>query len=132
MRRVKSRDTWPELLLRGALERIGVSGWTTDDPVGSYRPDLCFRTERVAVFVDGCFWHSCPRHGVVPKTRSAWWAAKLGRTRERDVRREAWFVVDGWDYVRLWEHEVVANPDGAALKVWQRVLLRRPQASRVA
>jgi DNA mismatch endonuclease (patch repair protein) len=72
------------------------------------RPDIVFPTARVAVFVDGCFWHRCAIHGNSPKTNSQYWTAKLDRNVERDRRNDAALATAGWLVVRVWEHETAA------------------------
>ena len=150
MGRVKSRGTRPELALRAELERIGVFGWTANDALMPYTPDLWFPHALVAVFVDGCFWHSCPRHGSLPKTRTEEWRVKLARTAERDSYRMAWYAVNGCSYVQVWEHQDpaaaaqtvadavrcaldrVRNPPPQAMPEADSPLMRRLKASRAA
>src|SRR5690606_343878 len=67
--------------------------------------DIVFSFSRVAVFVDGCFWHSCPIHGSVPRGNRSWWKAKLLRNQERDAETEAMLTELGWVVIRVWEHE---------------------------
>ncbi|MFI4991370.1 MAG: very short patch repair endonuclease [Solirubrobacterales bacterium] len=69
------------------------------------RPDIVFTRDRVAVFVDGCFWHSCPLHGTSAKANGEWWAAKLRGNVERDRRNDEALQASGWRVVRLWGHE---------------------------
>jgi DNA mismatch endonuclease (patch repair protein) len=78
------------------------------------RPDIIFPKVRVAVFVDGCFWHQCPQHGTEPRTNSGYWAAKLDRNVARDRRNDAALEAAGWRVVRVWEHE---SPSGGADRV---------------
>jgi DNA mismatch endonuclease, patch repair protein len=67
--------------------------------------DIAFTRRRLAVFVDGCFWHCCPEHGVVPRANVAYWGPKLARNRERDAETDARMARAGWQPLRLWEHE---------------------------
>ena len=112
------RDTKPELALRRELHRRGRRFFVDRAPLKGFRrrADMVFPRRRVAVYVDGCFWHSCPVHGTRPKNNAEWWAAKLAgnvaRDRDTDTRlREA-----GWAAVRVWEHE---DPVAAADRVDQ-------------
>lgn len=68
------------------------------------KPDFVFRTERLAVFVDGCFWHGCPLHYTRPKTRRAFWDAKIAANRARDRRLDRALRAAGWSILHLWEH----------------------------
>ena len=69
------------------------------------RADLTFPTQRVVVFVDGCFWHACPEHKTPPKANRAWWGAKLNRNIERDRETDEYLMAMGWTVIRIWEHE---------------------------
>jgi DNA mismatch endonuclease (patch repair protein) len=108
MQAIRRTDTKPELALRSALHRLGYR-FRKDFRIRAYgtwiRPDIVFTRKRLAVFVDGCFWHSCPDHGRQPKSNEWYWLPKLERTKERDVRATALLEAAGWRVVRLWEHE---------------------------
>ena len=71
--------------------------------------DIVFVTKRVAVFVDGCFWHRCPIHGTLPAIHGDWWRSKLERNVERDQQNDALLINSGWRIVRVWEHESPAD-----------------------
>jgi DNA mismatch endonuclease (patch repair protein) len=119
------RDTAPEVALRSALHRRGrrfrkrltikLTGrrWT--------QPDICFTRARVAVFVDGCFWHRCPDHGVSPQANSSYWGPKLDRNVARDRDTDIQLAALGWVVVRAWEHE---HPELVADRV-EAVLVER-------
>jgi DNA mismatch endonuclease, patch repair protein len=116
MARVARRDTRPELNLRRVLHARGLR-YRVDvspDPSRRGRADIVFSRARVAVYVDGCFWHSCPEHGVLPKGNREWWQAKLEATVRRDRATEAALRDRGWTVVRTWEHE---DPELAADRV---------------
>ncbi len=83
--------------------------------------DVVFLRARVAVFVDGCFWHGCPEHGTWPISNSEFWRSKILRNRERDRETEAMLIKVGWIAVRVWEHE---DPDKAALTIRDAVQRR--------
>ena len=68
------------------------------------KPDIVFGPVRVAVFVDGCFWHHCPDHGTIPKNNREWWIEKFERNRERDLRKDSQLIELGWLPVHIWEH----------------------------
>jgi DNA mismatch endonuclease (patch repair protein) len=109
----RRRDTGPELALRSALHAAGYRyrcDLRVDLPSGHrVRPDVVFTRRQVAVFVDGCFWHSCPEHGRNPKSNSSYWGPKLTRNRERDARNTTELEASGWTVIRVWEHELVAD-----------------------
>ena len=87
------------------------------------RVDIVFGPARVAVLVDGCFWHGCPEHGVAPKSNAEFWKAKLARNRARDRETDARLATEGWQVIRIWEHE---DPDRAADEIARVVRERRP------
>ncbi|MFC9253202.1 very short patch repair endonuclease [Amycolatopsis thailandensis] len=106
-------DTKPEIALRRALHQLGFryrKDHRLDLPTGvRVRPDIVFTRRKVAIFVDGCFWHVCPEHGREP-TRNEWyWTPKLRRNIERDRLADAALVDAGWRVVRIWEHEDVQS-----------------------
>lgn len=110
MARVRSRDTAAELALRRELHRRGRRFFVQRHLLGDRRTvDVVFPAARVAVFVDGCFWHSCPRHGTQSHTNSRWWAEKLARNVERDRRTTVELAALGWTVVRIWEHESIES-----------------------
>jgi DNA mismatch endonuclease (patch repair protein) len=83
----------------------GFTGWRRQRPLPG-RPDFVFSGRRLAVFVDGCFWHGCPRHGTMPKGNRSFWRAKIARNRERDREVGAELRRLGWKVLRVWEHEL--------------------------
>jgi DNA mismatch endonuclease (patch repair protein) len=97
-----NKDT--ELRMIALFRAHGITGWRRNAHVFG-RPDFVFRHERVAVFVDGCFWHGCPKpkHAPLPKTRAEWWAAKLARNKSRDREVTRRLRREGWRVVRVWE-----------------------------
>lgn len=108
MRAIKRAGTKPEIALRSALHRLGYryrKDHRLDLAEGvRVRPDIVFTARKVAVFVDGCFWHACPEHGRQPSVNEWYWAPKLRRTVERDRAADLALAAAGWQVVRLWEH----------------------------
>ena len=116
MRSVRQRGTAAETAIRQELDRLGLF-YTTDErlePSVRRRADIVFRDSRIAVFVDGCFWHGCPTHATKPKSNAAWWANKLKANQQRDRDTDALFSASGWRVLRFWEHE---PPETVALSV---------------
>lgn len=117
MAAVRSRDTTPERLVRSALHRTGIRFRLRQKvalPTRTVTPDLVFRGARVAVFIDGCYWHGCPEHCRMPTSNRAYWTDKIERNRERDRRTDAELLAAGWAVLRHWEHEA---PDEVARAV---------------
>lgn len=108
MRANRKVDSRPEVALRRELFRRGLryrKNFGLRTSLGLVKPDLTFLGARVVVFVDGCFWHSCPLHGNVPVTNRGYWEPKLRRNRERDALASASLEEAGWTVIRIWEHE---------------------------
>lgn len=112
MRANRRRDTNPELRLRSALHKLGWR-FRVDLPVETaarrVRPDIVFTRHRVAVFVDGCFWHACPEHGEQPRANAPYWDSKFQRNVKRDQADTASLESAGWKVVRIWEHEPICE-----------------------
>jgi DNA mismatch endonuclease (patch repair protein) len=124
MASVRSRDTKPELALRKELHARGLR-FRVDRPVlGSVRrrPDIIFSGPKVAVYVDGCFWHACPLHGTWPKANASFWREKLEANRERDRSTDCLMSEAGWYVERVWEHEC---PSEAADRIQEAIDRRR-------
>ena len=129
MAAVRRKDTSPELILRRALHGCGLR-FRLETPFGlPGSPDIRFSVARVAVFVDGCFWHGCPEHGSQPKTNTAFWAAKITRNRQRDAAVDAALEGLGWSVARVWEHDVKRDPVSVAQGIWALVRSREPWAA---
>jgi DNA mismatch endonuclease (patch repair protein) len=95
-----------ERALRSALMRAGIKGWRLHPDHVLGKPDLYFPKHRIAIFVDGCFWHFCPKCGHIPKTRQAFWKAKIERNKRRDQRIKRFLTRTGINVIRIWEHEL--------------------------
>ena len=102
----RSRDTRPERLLRSRLHKTGLRFRVNRRPVREIRrtADIVFTRHRVAVFLDGCFWHMCPEHYIEPATNAAYWSTKIVGNVTRDRSTDAALVQAGWTVVRVWEH----------------------------
>lgn len=125
MRQVRSRDTSCERRLRSALHRRGLRYSLHKSLPG--KPDIVFVAAKVAVFVDGCFWHGCPEHCRRPSSNREYWLPKIERNMARDKRVSTSLRAAGWRVVRLWEHEVRDSAERAASRV-ERIVRRRAGA----
>ncbi|WP_272937896.1 very short patch repair endonuclease [Mycolicibacterium iranicum] len=112
MAAIRRTDTRPELLLRSALHARGLR-FRKDYAVRAegriIRPDVAFTRYRVAVFLDGCFWHGCPEHGRPPKSNNSYWLPKLAKNAQRDIEQTQILTEAGWTVVRLWEHVAIGD-----------------------
>ncbi len=117
MKRMPRKDTGPEILVRRALHRLGLRYRV------NYRglpgtPDIAFTRARIALFVDGCFWHMCPEHGVLPKANREWWSDKLLANVERDRRKDDELAAMGWLPVHIWEHDDPVEAASLIHRLW--------------
>ncbi len=118
MSRIRSRDNKDtEQALAKLLRQHGIKGWRRHQPYFG-KPDFIFPKIRLAVFVDGCFWHDCPKHAKKPKNNRAFWLRKLAVNRRRDIRVNRVLRKQGWRVLRIWEHELTSNNE---LHLLQRV-----------
>lgn len=128
MSRLKRSGTTPEMALRRELHRRGLRYRVQVKVPGNNRRtiDIAFTRQRVAVFVDGCFWHGCPEHGTRPTTNSQWWEWKIARNQERDRDTDRLLDEAGWASLRVWEHVTVSS---AADSVQRRLDERRHRSA---
>lgn len=112
----KSRDTKPEIAVRCAVHAMGMRYRVAARPLADVRrtADLVFRRARVAVFVDGCFWHGCPSHHTSPKTNEGYWTRKIEGNKARDEDTTALLMTAGWTVLRFWSHE---EPQSVATRI---------------
>lgn len=124
MQRQRRSGTAPEMAIRRELHRLGLRYRVDIAPVADQRrrADLVFPRAKVAVFVDGCFWHGCAQHGSWPKANAEWWRQKIARNRERDADTDAHLRAAAWLPIRVWEHE---DPRTAAQHIAEAVRFRR-------
>ena len=117
MGRVRSRrNRSTELALASAFRVAGITGWRRHLPIpGS--PDFAFPSVKLAIFVDGCFWHGCPKHGTMPATNKDFWNNKIATNKRRDLKVTAILKSNGWRVVRIWEHDTRRHVDRAVLRV---------------
>lgn len=104
MSRIKGRDTKPELILRKELWRLGYRYRIKNSLKG--KPDLVFHSKKVAIFIDGCFWHKCPDHYKAPKSNMEFWDDKISANVIRDKEVTEMLESEGWTVIRIWEHQV--------------------------
>ena len=124
MQAQRTRDTAPEQAIRRILHRRGLRYRVDAAPLSGLRrrADIVFGPAKVAVYIDGCFWHCCPDHGHIPHSNSGYWAAKLAGNRARDADTDRRLAEAGWVVVRVWEHE---PPGQAAERITAAVGGRR-------
>lgn len=119
--RLARRDTAPEVKLRRELHRRGLR-YRVDQRIPGLprkRVDVVFTRRRIAVFVDGCFWHGCPEHFKPPKTNAEWWHWKIGGNRARDSATDRALESLGWHVIRVWEHEDPAQASERVFAEWE-------------
>ena len=124
MRAAKPRDTAPEKALRSELHKRGLRYRIDVKPVKELnrRADIVFRSAKVAVFVDGCFWHGCLIHGTQAKANAEFWKNKIKQNQVRDEDTNKRLKKAGWRVIRVWEHE---NPEKASEKIYNIIMKRK-------
>lgn len=128
MSRIKGSDTGPELLVRNQLWHRGLRYRLHYALPG--RPDIVFPRERIAVFIDGCFWHRCPIHFTKPATNASTWEAKIAGNVERDRTIDACLKSEGWEVLRYWEHQVNENVTSVVAQIAKKVATARHRLTR--
>lgn len=113
MSAIRSENTQPEIILRKALRAKGLRFRTY---YGKERIDIAFPSKKLAVFVDGCFWHGCPIHSHIPKSNEEYWLPKLSKNIARAKAKDERLKTDGWEIMHFWEHEL-ARVNDIAIKV---------------
>lgn len=126
----RSRDTTPELAVRRRVHAVGMRYLVNARPEPDLRRtvDLLFRRPRVAVLVDGCFWHGCPEHHQAPKANAIFWSEKVRMNRARDAETNHLLTARGWLVLRFWEHEIRADPQLVATHIVEAVRARSADA----
>lgn len=114
MSNIRGKNTKPELLLRRALWK---KGYRYRLHYGIHNIDIAFPGKKVAVFVDGCFWHKCPKHFVEPKSNRDFWISKIQKNVQRDKKVARILQKEEWKVIRIWEHELKQNPTHALNKI---------------
>jgi DNA mismatch endonuclease (patch repair protein) len=130
MASVKSRNNKStELRFLSILKEKGVTGWRRNYPVAG-RPDFVFPRLKVAVFIDGCFWHSCPKHCRLPASNKDYWNRKIERNRIRDKKTSKALRKKGWTVIRIWEHEINTSGLNRKLNLIKNAAQQGAQAGR--
>ena len=119
MSRIRGRDTGPETAVRRGLRLVGLRDYRIKSALLG-RPDIVFPAKRLAVFIDGFFWHGCPVHYHPPATRARFWARKIERNKARDGVVNRYLEEAGWQVVRFWEHEVKEHPGRVVSEIKSR------------
>ena len=122
MKAVRGKGTkTTEVRLRAALTRAGISGWSMNVRHVPGKPDFFFENQNLAIFVDGCFWHGCPRCGHLPRKNSAFWREKISRNRKRDQVTSQKLRRQGIRVLRFWEHDIGTRLSGCIAEIQSRL-----------
>ena len=120
MSRVSLKGSKPEVIVRKFLSSRGLTGYRLNYTRVLGRPDICFNRRRVAIFINGCFWHRCPYCKLpLPKSNREFWSSKFKTNKKRDRRNEKLLLDDGWEVITLWECQITKNDN------WKRCLLKK-------
>jgi len=115
-----------EIVLMNMLRQNGITGWRRNQKVFG-KPDFLFREARLALFVDGCFWHGCPKHCKIPAGNRAFWKKKFAANKARDRRVNRVLRKNGWRVIRIWEHELARRGDACVRRLADSLLSRPPR-----
>lgn len=116
MSRIRGKNTVPEIKLRKMLFASGIRGYRIHYNLPG-KPDLVFVKKKIAVFIDGCFWHKCPVDFQEPETRKEFWMKKIQSNIDRDKKVNEQLKNDGWTIIRIWEHEIKKEPEEVVKKI---------------
>lgn len=130
MRCIKdSGNASTELKFLSVMKQYKLTGWRRNFPAYG-RPDFVFPKEKIAVFVDGCFWHGCPKHKQIPETNTEYWRDKIRKNRQRDRRVTRVLRNSGWSVMRVWEHELTEKKIKRRMLMLEKLLERRGYRSK--
>jgi DNA mismatch endonuclease, patch repair protein len=127
MSRIGPRDTKPEKTIRRRLWSMGLR-YRINYPLPG-KPDIVFRREKIAIFIDGCFWHRCPFHYQSPSTNAEFWEKKISSNVRRDREIDEKLSSSGWNVIRYWEHEVKENLERVVQDIIHRLVSKNPTPS---
>jgi DNA mismatch endonuclease, patch repair protein len=116
MSQIRGKDTRPEVRLRKLLWSEGIRGYRIHYRLPG-KPDIVFTKKKIAIFIDGCFWHKCPVCFQEPETRKEFWMKKIQSNIDRDKKVNEQLKNDGWTIIRIWEHEIKKEPENAVKKI---------------
>jgi DNA mismatch endonuclease (patch repair protein) len=116
MSRIRAKNTGPEVKLRKMLFAEGIRGYRIHYSLPG-KPDIVFTKKKIAIFIDGCFWHKCPVCFQEPETRKEFWMKKIQSNVDRDERVNEQLKAEGWTILRIWEHEVRKNPEDVVKRI---------------
>jgi DNA mismatch endonuclease (patch repair protein) len=121
MSKIRGKNTAPEIKLRKLLWSEGIRGYRIHFKLPG-KPDIVFSKKRVAIFIDGCFWHKCPVCFQEPETRKEFWMKKILSNIDRDVKVNIQLKEKGWTVIRIWEHEIKKNPSSVIETIREKLV----------
>lgn len=121
MSQIRSKNTTPEVILRKKLSSNGIKGYRLNYSLPG-KPDIVFTRKKLVIFIDGCFWHKCPKCFIRPETNKAFWKKKLQRNIIRDKKINQQLKDMGYYIIRLWEHEIRKDLNNSFLKIFNKLM----------
>jgi len=122
MSRIRGKDTKPEVILRKNLFRLGYRySLRYRFKELNFMPDIAMVSRKVCIFVDGCFWHKCPKCYIPPKSNKKYWLPKIDRNVERDRQQNEYLKKNGWEVIRVWEHELNSDLQKVIKKIIKKI-----------
>jgi DNA mismatch endonuclease, patch repair protein len=120
MSRIRAKNTGPEVKLRKLLYSDGIRGYRIHfNLIG--KPDIVFVRKKIAIFIDGCFWHKCPKCFKIPETRQEFWMKKINSNIKRDTIVNEYLQNNGWLVIRIWEHEINKHPESVLAQIKEKL-----------
>jgi DNA mismatch endonuclease (patch repair protein) len=120
MSQIKSKNTKPEKIIRKLLWQHGIKNYRIHYKLPG-KPDIVFLKNRIAIFIDGCFWHKCPKCFRKPATRTTFWMKKIWNNLNRDRKNEEILKNSKWKIIRVWEHDIKKNPEKTVKKIMRLI-----------
>jgi DNA mismatch endonuclease, patch repair protein len=125
MSRIRGKNTGPEVKLRKLLFAEAIRGYRIHHNLPG-KPDIVFTKKKIAIFVDGCFWHKCPVCFQEPETRKEFWMKKIQSNVDRAAKVNAQLRTDGWTVIRIWEHEIRKEPEEVVKRISEALTKTAP------
>lgn len=121
MSRIRSKDTKPEIKLRRQLTKESIKGYKIHYKLTG-KPDIVFPRRKIAIFIDGCFWHKCPKCFIKPRSNKPFWKKKINQNLKRDKKVNKTLKKQGWKVIRIWEHELKTDVGKCTNKIKKAIL----------
>ena len=121
VKKIKSKNTKPEITIRQLIWKKGYRYRIGHGLMG--KPDMVFPSYNIAIFIDGCFWHGCPKHYRMPSSNVKYWKQKISQNKKRDRKINKQLKKEGWKIIRIWEHDIKQNPEKTVKRIIKKLII---------